>query len=113
MPDRDRRRWARSRMVMDDPDDLGDEECEPMDESSDLVVPPAHGEEPAALRVSIVQYPVLDTFFSRAPSAADPGHQCNFQHGPRLLRQAVWFRHNPSLANGSSGLWSYPNGCHW
>ena len=37
LPDRDRRPWARSRMVMDDPDDLGAEECKPLDESSDLV----------------------------------------------------------------------------
>ena len=28
LPDRDRRPWARSRMVMDDPDDFGAEECE-------------------------------------------------------------------------------------
>lgn len=44
LPDRDRRPWARSRMVMDDPDDLGAEECEPLDESSDLAVPPVQGE---------------------------------------------------------------------
>ena len=59
LPDRDRRPWARSRMVMDDPDNLSAEECEPMDDSSDLVVPPAQGEEPAALRVSIVQSPFI------------------------------------------------------
>ena len=67
LPDRDHRPWARSRMVMDDPDDLGAEECEPLDESSDLVVPPAQGEEPAALRVSIVQSPVLNTFYHEHP----------------------------------------------
>ena len=67
LPDRDRRPWARSRLVMDDPDDLGAEECEPLDESSDLVVPPAQGEEQAALRVSIVQIPVLDTFYHEHP----------------------------------------------
>ena len=61
LPDRDRRPWARSRMVMDDPDDLGAEECESLDESGDLVVPPVQSEEPAALRVSIVQSPVLNT----------------------------------------------------
>ena len=67
LPDRDRQPWARSRMVMDDPDDLGAEECKPLDESSDLVVPPVQGEEPAALRVSIVQSPVLNTFYHEHP----------------------------------------------
>ena len=67
LPDRDRRPWARSRMVMDDPDDLGAEECEPSDESGDLVAPPVQDEEPAALRVSIVQSPVLNTFYHEHP----------------------------------------------
>ena len=67
LPDRDRRPWARSRMVMDDPDDLGAEECEPLDESSDLVAPPVQSEEPAALRMSIVQSPVLNTFYHEHP----------------------------------------------
>ena len=67
LADRDRRPWARSRMVMDDPDDLGAEECEPLDESSDLVAPPVQSEEPAALRVSIVQSPVLNTFYHEHP----------------------------------------------
>lgn len=67
LPDRDCRPWARSRMVMDDPEDLGAEECEPLDKSSDLVVPPVQGEEPAALRVSIVQSPVLNTFYHEHP----------------------------------------------
>ena len=38
-----------------------------MDESGDLVVPPVQGEEPAALRVSIVQSPVLNTFYHEHP----------------------------------------------
>ena len=67
LPDRDRRPWARSRMVMDDPDDLGAEEYEPLDESSNLAVPPAQGEEPAARRVSIVQSPVLNIFYHEQP----------------------------------------------
>ena len=67
LPDRDRRPWARSRMVMDDPDDLSAEECESLDESGDLVVPPVQSEEPAALRVSIVQSPVLNTFYHEHP----------------------------------------------
>ena len=66
-PDRDRRPWARSRMVMDDPDDLGTEECKPLDESSDLVVRPVPSEEPAVLRVSIVQSPVLNAFYHGHP----------------------------------------------
>ncbi|PFX17944.1 hypothetical protein AWC38_SpisGene17719 [Stylophora pistillata] len=44
LPDRDRRPCARSRMVTDDPDDLDAEICEPLDESSDLVVPPVQVE---------------------------------------------------------------------
>ena len=67
LTDRDRRPWARSRMVMDDPEDLGVDECEPFDESSDLAVPPVQGNEPAALRVSIVQSPVLNTFYHQHP----------------------------------------------
>ena len=67
LPDRDRRPWARSRMVMDDPDDFDAEECEPLDESSNLVAPPVQSEEPAALRVSIVQSPVLNTFYHEHP----------------------------------------------
>ena len=63
LPDRDRRPWARPHMVMDDPDDLDTEECEPLDVSRELVAPPVQGEEPAALRVSIVQSPVLNTFY--------------------------------------------------
>ena len=58
---------ARSRMVMDDPDDFDAEECEPLDESSNLVAPPVQSEEPAALRVSIVQSPVLNTFYHEHP----------------------------------------------
>ena len=54
-------------MVMDDPDDPGGEECEPLDESSALVVPPVQSGEPAALRVSIVQSPVLHTFHHQHP----------------------------------------------
>ena len=67
LPDRDRRPWTRSRMVMDDPDDLVAEECEPLDESSDLVASPVQSEEPEALRVSIVQSPVLNTFYHEHP----------------------------------------------
>ena len=67
LPDGDCRPWARSRMVMNDPDDLGADECEPLDESSDLVVPPVQGEEPAALHVSIVQSPFLNTFYHEHP----------------------------------------------
>ena len=67
LPDRDRRPWARSRMVMDDPEDPSIDDCEPLDERSDLVAPPVQGEEPAALRVSIVQSPVLNTFYHEHP----------------------------------------------
>ncbi|PFX17939.1 hypothetical protein AWC38_SpisGene17717 [Stylophora pistillata] len=67
LPDRDRRPCARSRMVTDDPDDLDAEICEPLDESSDLVVPPVQGKEPTALRISIVQSPVPHTFYHEHP----------------------------------------------
>ena len=67
LPDRDRRPWAWSRMVMDDPDNPGAEECEPLGESSDLVVPPVQSGETAALRVNIVQSPVLHTFYHQHP----------------------------------------------
>ena len=67
LPHRDRPPWARSRMVMDDPDDLDAEICEPFDESSDIVVPPVQGEEPTAHRVSIVQSPVLNIFYHEHP----------------------------------------------
>ena len=40
LPDCDRRPWAQSRMVTDDPEDLYTEISEPLDESSDLEVPP-------------------------------------------------------------------------
>ena len=53
--------------TLEDPEDLGVDECEPFDETSDLVVPPAQVEEPAALRVSIVQSTVLHTFYHKHP----------------------------------------------
>ena len=67
LPDRDRRSWAWSRMVMDDPDNPGAEECEPLGERSEIVVPPVQSGEPAALRVNIVQSPVLHTFYHQHP----------------------------------------------
>ena len=103
LPDRDRRPWARSRMVMDDPDDLGAEECEPLDESSDLVAQPVQSEEPAALRVSIVQSPVLNTFYHEQPVqlTLDTGATSNMVHASSA--KLYGFPHNPSLSNGSSG----------
>ena len=66
LPDRGRRPWARSAMVTDAPDDLGAEECEPLDESSDLAVLPVQSEGPTALHLSIVQSPV-NTFYHERP----------------------------------------------
>ena len=82
LPDRDRGPWSRSRMVMDDPDDLGAEECEPLDESSDLAVPPVRSEEPVALHVIIVQSPVLNTFYHEHPVqlTLDTGATSNMVH---------------------------------
>ena len=53
--------------------------CEPLDESSDLEVPQAQGEEPAAFRVSIVQSTVLSTFYHEHPVllALDSGATSN------------------------------------
>ena len=68
-------------MMMDYPDDLGAEECEPLDESSDLVVPPVQSEEPAALRVSIVQSPVLNTYHEHPVHLTlDTGATSNMVH---------------------------------
>ena len=68
LPDRDRRPWARSRMVMDDPEDPSIDDCEPLDGSSYPVAPlVVQGEEPAAIRVSIVQSSVLNTFYHERP----------------------------------------------
>ena len=69
-------------MVTDDRDDLDTEICEPLDESSDLVVPPVQGEEPTALRVSIVQSPVLNTFYHEHPVqlTLDTGATSNMVH---------------------------------
>ena len=47
---------------MDDPEDLGVDECEPFDESGDLAVPPVQRNEPAALRISIVHSLVLNIY---------------------------------------------------
>ena len=54
LPDHDRRPWARSHMVMVDPEDLGVDECKPFAESDALAVPPVQHNEPGALGISIV-----------------------------------------------------------
>ena len=79
LPDRERRPWTQSRMVMDDPDDLSAEECEPLDESRDLLVPPVQSEELAAFRVSIVQSPGLISFYHehQVQLTLDTGATCN------------------------------------
>ena len=79
---------------MNDSEDLSD--CEPFDETSDLVVPPAQVEEPAAVRVSYRPITCSSHLLSQTPCAADPGHWCNVQRGLCLLRirQAVWFPHS-------------------
>ena len=85
LPDCDRRPWARSRMVMNDPEDLGVDQKEPFDESSDLVVPPTQVEERAALRVSKVQSPVLHTFYHEHPVQLT------------LVTGTTWFVPSPSI----------------
>lgn len=61
LPDHDRQSWTQLHMVMDDPEGLGVDECEPVDESSDFIAPLVQGEEPAALHICIVQSPVFNT----------------------------------------------------
>ena len=69
-------------MEMNDPDDPGAEECEPFDESSDLVVPPVQSGEQAALPVNIVQSPVLHTLYHQHPVqlTLDTGATSNMVH---------------------------------
>ena len=82
LPDRDRRPWAQSHVVMDDPEDIGVDECEPVGESSDFVAPLVQGEEPAALHICIVQSPVIITFYHKHPvqQTLDTGATSNTIH---------------------------------
>ena len=70
LPDRDRRPWAHSRLINDDPDEFATGDCGPYNECCDHVLPPEHSDAstaPTALRVSIIQSPVLNTFYHEHP----------------------------------------------
>ena len=70
LPDRDRRPWARSRLTNDDPDEFATGDCGPYNECCDHVLPPEHSDAftaPTALSVSIIQSPVLNTFYHEHP----------------------------------------------
>lgn len=70
LPDRDRRPLARSRLINDDPDEFATGDCGPYDECCDHALPPEHSDvptAPTALRVSIIQSPVLNTFYHEHP----------------------------------------------
>ena len=67
LPERDKRPWARSRLVPDHPDIPIDEAAEPVEAIDDVIVQAIRADEPSALRVSIVQSPVLNTFYHEHP----------------------------------------------
>ena len=67
LPERDKRPWARSRLVTDHPDIPIDEAAEPVEAIDDVIVQAIQADEPSALRVSIVQSLVLNTFYHEHP----------------------------------------------
>ena len=67
LPERDKRPSARSRLVTDHPDIPIDEAAEPVEAIDDVIVQAIQADEPSALRVSIVQSPVLNTFYHEHP----------------------------------------------
>ncbi|CAB4008750.1 Retrovirus-related Pol poly from transposon opus [Paramuricea clavata] len=67
LPERDRRPWARSRLLKDDYDDLHPEDCDTFDLSHEGVANAVLVDDSTAHRVSIVQSPVLRTFYNEHP----------------------------------------------
>ena len=67
LPDHDRRPWARSRLVNNGPDEFAACDCDPYDECCDPVLTTEQSNAPTALRVSIIQSPVLNTFYHEHP----------------------------------------------
>ena len=67
LPERDRRPWARSRLLRDDHDDFHPEDYESFQSSQDVVANAVQTDEPSALCVRIVQSPVLRTFYHEHP----------------------------------------------
>lgn len=61
--------WARSCVVVDNPEDLSVDEWEPFDESNDLAVPPVQVNQLAFLCISIVQSPLLTSVSQMAHQA--------------------------------------------
>ena len=67
LPERDRRPWARTRLLSDDHDDSHPDDCEAFDPSYDSVANAVQTDDSTAHRVSIVQSPVLHTFYHDRP----------------------------------------------
>ena len=79
LPEHDRQSLARSRLLKDDYDDLPPDDCESFDPNNDGVASFVHADDPTAHRVSIVQSPVLHTFYHEHPiqSTLDTGATSN------------------------------------
>ena len=67
LPEHDRQSLARSRLLRDEYDDLPPDDCESFDPNNDGVASFVHADDPTAHRVSIVQSPVLHTFYHEHP----------------------------------------------
>ena len=67
LPERDRQPWARSRLLKDDYCDLHPEDCDTFDLSLEGVANTVQVDDSTAHRVSIVQSPVLRTFYNEHP----------------------------------------------
>ena len=63
----ERQSFACSRLLRDDYDDLPPDACKSCDPSNDGVARIVHADESTAHRVSIVQSPVLHTFYDEHP----------------------------------------------
>ena len=66
LPEHDRQSLARSSLLKDDYDDLPPDDCESFDPRNDGVASIVHTDESTAHCVSIVQFPVLHTFYHEA-----------------------------------------------
>ena len=110
LPDRHRRPWARSRLVMNDSKYPVAEDCMPFDDSTELEPPAIQAEELAALCVSIIQSPVLNTFYQ---DHYDARHSCHLEHGQRIVCPTFQSPDHPSVPNGLQSRRRYTQGCHW
>ena len=69
LPERDRRSWDRTRLVRSDLDDYAYDydENDASAAGADTIPQAVHADEPTALRVSIIQSAVLNTFYHEHP----------------------------------------------